>query len=189
MATAAMAPAKAATSVFVGVPEAPADPILGLNSAFLADEAPDKISLGVGAFRTDEGKPYVLPVVKRVEQQLVRLGFRPRCVFVGGDAMEVGACCTASWPGRGSLLSGCAVVASTKSMASWRGRYALHPWQVHLFCFWLGSRLTAQSWACHHCLLPTPPLSAPLRIVQCRRRIPLRTMSTCPLMACPPFKS
>lgn len=71
MATTAVAPAKA-TSVFADVPEAPADPILGLNSAFLADEAPNKISLGVGAFRTDEGKPYVLPVVKRVEQQLVR---------------------------------------------------------------------------------------------------------------------
>lgn len=71
MAAVAAPPAKATTSVFAGIPEAPADPILGLNSAFLADEAPDKISLGVGAFRTDEGKPYVLPVVKRVEQQLV----------------------------------------------------------------------------------------------------------------------
>lgn len=70
MTTTAMAPAKAMTSVFASVPEAPADPILGLNAAFLADEAPEKISLGVGAFRTNEGKPYVLPVVKRVEQRL-----------------------------------------------------------------------------------------------------------------------
>lgn len=96
MATTAMAPTKAVTSVFASVPEAPADPILGLNAAFLADEAPEKISLGVGAFRTDEGKPYVLPVVKRVEQQLVRLCLRPLFVFGWGRGREVGACCAAS---------------------------------------------------------------------------------------------
>jgi len=99
MAATMTAPAKAATSVFAGVPEAPPDPILGLNSAFLADETPGKISLGVGAFRTDEGKPYVLPVVKRVEQQLVR--WRPSlarlCCGLGSSALCVGAGGAGDW--------------------------------------------------------------------------------------------
>jgi len=99
MAATMTAPAKAATSVFAGVPEAPPDPILGLNSAFLADETPGKISLGVGAFRTDEGKPYVLPVVKRVEQQLVRWlpSLAGLCCGLGSAAVSVGAGGAGDW--------------------------------------------------------------------------------------------
>lgn len=59
-----------APAFFDGVTLAPADPILGVNEAYLADEYPGKISLGVGAYRTDQCLPYVLPVVKRVEQQI-----------------------------------------------------------------------------------------------------------------------
>lgn len=64
-----------APAFFDGVTLAPADPILGVNEAYLADEYPGKISLGVGAYRTDQCLPYVLPVVKRVEQQIVRCPF------------------------------------------------------------------------------------------------------------------
>ena len=39
------------------VPMGPPDPILGLNEAFNADSNPNKISLGVGAYRDDNGKP------------------------------------------------------------------------------------------------------------------------------------
>lgn len=45
----------------------PTDPILGINEQFLADTNPDKISLVVGAYRTDEGKPWVLPSVREAE--------------------------------------------------------------------------------------------------------------------------
>lgn len=74
-----------APAFFDGVTLAPADPILGVNEAYLADEYPGKISLGVGAYRTDQCLPYVLPVVKRVEQQIVRF------------------LVSASWFGRGPL--------------------------------------------------------------------------------------
>lgn len=57
-------------SVFSKVPVAPPDAILGLNTQFKADPHPKKVNLGVGAYRTNEGKPYVLPVVRRVEQDL-----------------------------------------------------------------------------------------------------------------------
>jgi len=39
---------------------APPDPILGVSEAFKADTSPDKLNLGVGAYRTEDLKPYVL---------------------------------------------------------------------------------------------------------------------------------
>eukprot|EP00004_Rigifila_ramosa_P024141 TRINITY_DN691_c0_g1_i1.p1 TRINITY_DN691_c0_g1~~TRINITY_DN691_c0_g1_i1.p1 ORF type:complete len:449 (-),score=123.78 TRINITY_DN691_c0_g1_i1:41-1315(-) len=53
------------------IPEAPADPILGLNAAFNADSSPNKVNLGMGAYRTAEGKPWVLPVIKKVEKKIL----------------------------------------------------------------------------------------------------------------------
>jgi aspartate/tyrosine/aromatic aminotransferase len=55
-------------SFFANVTEAPPDPILGLNAAFQADPTPNKLNLGVGAYRTEEGKPYVLNCVKKVQK-------------------------------------------------------------------------------------------------------------------------
>jgi aspartate aminotransferase len=49
---------------------APADPILGVTEAFKRDKNEKKINLGVGAYRDDNNKPYVLECVKRAEQQL-----------------------------------------------------------------------------------------------------------------------
>ncbi|KAG0557674.1 hypothetical protein KC19_11G148700 [Ceratodon purpureus] len=59
------------TSVFENVQQAPEDPILGVTVAYNKDPSPSKLNLGVGAYRTEEGKPLVLDVVKRAEQQLV----------------------------------------------------------------------------------------------------------------------
>ena len=44
----------------------PPDPILGITEAYKKDTNPKKINLGVGAYRDDNGKPYVLPTVKKV---------------------------------------------------------------------------------------------------------------------------
>ncbi|KAL3281484.1 hypothetical protein HHI36_004692 [Cryptolaemus montrouzieri] len=48
----------------------PPDAILGVTEAFKKDTNPNKINLGVGAYRDDNGKPYVLPCVKKAESQL-----------------------------------------------------------------------------------------------------------------------
>ena len=48
------------------VPQAPPDPILGVSEAFKNDTDDLKLNLGVGAYRTEEIKPYVLNVVKKV---------------------------------------------------------------------------------------------------------------------------
>ncbi|KAK5139390.1 Aspartate aminotransferase, mitochondrial [Oleoguttula sp. CCFEE 6159] len=45
--------------------------ILGITEAFKADSHPKKINLGVGAYRDDKGKPYVLPSVKTAEKKVV----------------------------------------------------------------------------------------------------------------------
>jgi len=52
------------------VPLAPPDAILGVTLAYNADTSPNKVNVGVGAYRTEEGKPWVLPVVRKVEQKL-----------------------------------------------------------------------------------------------------------------------
>jgi aspartate aminotransferase, mitochondrial len=49
----------------------PPDPIVGLNGAFQEDPAPNKVIVGVGAYRDDHGKPYVLPSVRRAEEKLL----------------------------------------------------------------------------------------------------------------------
>lgn len=50
---------------------APADPILSLTTNFKNDKNPNKVNLGVGAYRDDNGKPYVFPIVKKVEKEIV----------------------------------------------------------------------------------------------------------------------
>jgi len=57
------------------VPMGPADPILGLNEAFAKDTDSKKINLGVGAYRGDDGKPWVLPSIKAAEAKLVSEGW------------------------------------------------------------------------------------------------------------------
>ena len=58
----------AAFSAWSGLTAAPADPILGLNDAFKKDTNPKKVLLGMGAYRDDEGKPFILPCVRRAEE-------------------------------------------------------------------------------------------------------------------------
>jgi aspartate aminotransferase len=52
------------------VPQAPDDPHYGLRAAFRADLSEQKIDLIIGVYRGDDGKPWVLPVVKKVKISL-----------------------------------------------------------------------------------------------------------------------
>ena len=49
---------------------APADPILGLTEAFKRDPNPEKINLGVGVYKDEQGKTPVLDCVKIAERRL-----------------------------------------------------------------------------------------------------------------------
>lgn len=57
-------------SVFADLPAAAPIEVFELTAAFNADTHPDKVNLGVGAYRTDDSKPYVLPVVQAVEEKI-----------------------------------------------------------------------------------------------------------------------
>jgi aspartate aminotransferase len=48
------------------VPQAPEDPLFGLMAAYRKDTDPKKVDLGIGAYRDDNAKPWVLPVVRAV---------------------------------------------------------------------------------------------------------------------------
>ena len=50
---------------------APADAILGLTEAFKKDGNPDKVNLGVGVYKDDQGQTPVLKCIKTAEQRLV----------------------------------------------------------------------------------------------------------------------
>lgn len=48
----------------------PPDAILGVTEAFKKDTNPKKMNLGVGAYRDDKGKPWVLPSVRMAEKAI-----------------------------------------------------------------------------------------------------------------------
>jgi hypothetical protein len=56
------------TFLWLGVPS-----IFQLTAAYAADKFPKKVNLGVGAYRDDDGKPWVLPVVAKVILTFSRL--------------------------------------------------------------------------------------------------------------------
>lgn len=59
---------KESLNVWFDVPLGPPDAILGITQAFKADTHPQKVDLGVGAYRNDIGKPVVLDSVRQAEQ-------------------------------------------------------------------------------------------------------------------------
>ncbi|KTW31566.1 hypothetical protein T552_00204 [Pneumocystis carinii B80] len=61
----------ALSSTWAHVQQGPRDPILGINEVFELDKSPLKVNLGVGSYRDDQGKPYVLPSVKEAERRIL----------------------------------------------------------------------------------------------------------------------
>ena len=61
-------------SLWSGVEMGPPDAILGVTEAFKKDTNPQKMNLGVGAYRDDSGKPFVLPSVRTAERLVVERG-------------------------------------------------------------------------------------------------------------------
>lgn len=48
-------------------PHAPEDPLFGLMAAYRRDTFDKKVDLGIGAYRDDHARPWVLPVVKKAD--------------------------------------------------------------------------------------------------------------------------
>ncbi|CDY34689.1 BnaC04g19940D [Brassica napus] len=58
------------SSILSNVLPAPEDPVLSVIFACRDDPCPVKLNVSAGAYRTEEGKPLVLEVVRKAEQQL-----------------------------------------------------------------------------------------------------------------------
>lgn len=59
-------------SLFREIQQAPPVEVFKLSADYNADPADTKVSLGVGAYRDETGKPWVLPVVKKAELTLAQ---------------------------------------------------------------------------------------------------------------------
>jgi len=53
------------------IPVAPQDSIFGLVQKYNEDTSPKKVNVVVGAYRTEEGEPYLFEVVRKAEKLLV----------------------------------------------------------------------------------------------------------------------
>mmetsp|Transcript_27839 Transcript_27839/g.69787 ORF Transcript_27839/g.69787 Transcript_27839/m.69787 type:complete len:448 (-) Transcript_27839:119-1462(-) len=58
------------TTWFAHVKQGPPDAILGITEAFQKDQSDVKINLGVGAYRNQHGKPWVLPSIQMAERKI-----------------------------------------------------------------------------------------------------------------------
>uniref|UniRef100_A0A0C9QNH4 Aspartate aminotransferase, mitochondrial n=1 Tax=Fopius arisanus TaxID=64838 RepID=A0A0C9QNH4_9HYME len=63
----------------------PPDAILGVTEAFKRDSNPKKINLGVGAYRDDNGKPFVLLSVIKAEEKLRSKGLDKEYSPISGN--------------------------------------------------------------------------------------------------------
>ena len=59
-----------ASALWANVEMGPPDAILGVSEAFKRSTNPNKMNLGVGAYRDDQGKPFVLPCVRAAEKAI-----------------------------------------------------------------------------------------------------------------------
>ncbi|KAK6184627.1 hypothetical protein SNE40_007063 [Patella caerulea] len=62
------------SSIWSNVEMGPPDAILGVTEAFKKDTNPKKMNLGVGAYRDDQGKPFILPTVRKAEKIIFESG-------------------------------------------------------------------------------------------------------------------
>lgn len=85
--TAAVASAAStrAASWWSGVEMGPPDAILGVTEAFKKDTNPKKMNLGVGAYRGDDGKPFVLPSVRAAEKAIYERQMNHEYAPIGGE--------------------------------------------------------------------------------------------------------
>lgn len=135
-------------SWFAGVQMGPPDAILGVTEAFKRDTNPKKINLGVGAYRDDNGKPYVLPTVLKAEQNILNNKLDKEYSAIGGN----GDFCKLS-----SGLALCENAAdapppSVTTVQSISGTGALRIGGAFFNSFWEGNKdiyLPAPSWGNH----------------------------------------
>ncbi|KAL4613656.1 aspartate aminotransferase, mitochondrial-like [Arapaima gigas] len=81
-----------ASSWWTEVQMGPPDPILGVTEAYKRDSNQKKMNLGVGAYRDDQGKPYVLSCVRKAEALIASKKLDKEYLPIGGLAEFNKAC-------------------------------------------------------------------------------------------------
>ncbi|KAI9711875.1 MAG: aspartate transaminase aat1 [Chrysothrix sp. TS-e1954] len=146
----AIAPIRTA-SAWASVPQGP-PAILGITEAFKADSHPEKINLGVGAYRDDKGKPYVLPSVKSAEKRVVESGLDKEYAGITGVPAFTKAAALLAYGADSKALSEDRV-AITQSIS---GTGALRIGGAFMQRFYPGSKtiyIPTPSWANHNAVL------------------------------------
>lgn len=103
-------------SRFARTPKGPEDAILGVTLAYNADENPEKINLGVGAYRDDKGLPFVLSAVREAEKRLLAKHLTMEYLPVIGSKPFVNASLKLAYGSDNAYLqNGCAAAIQTLS--------------------------------------------------------------------------
>ncbi|ORX70725.1 glutamate oxaloacetate transaminase-like protein 2 [Linderina pennispora] len=98
----------------------PPDAILGVTEAFKRDTDPRKMNLGVGAYRTDEGKPYVLNAVRKAEQSLLAQNLDKEYLPITGLAKFTSAASELAYGAESPALSRLAITQSISGTGALR---------------------------------------------------------------------
>ncbi|KAH6688363.1 aspartate aminotransferase [Plectosphaerella plurivora] len=132
-----------AASSFANVPQGPP---VSITEAFKADKFDKKINLGVGAYRDDQGKPYVLPSVRTAEQKVVEAKLNKEYAGITGVPEFSKAAAVLAY-GKNSPAAD--RIAITQSIS---GTGALRIGGAFLAKFWPGDKaiyIPTPSWANH----------------------------------------
>lgn len=105
------------SSRFSGVKMGPPIEVFALQKTFLDDTYEKKVNLSIGAYRTPEGKPWVLPVVRKVEKSLAadELQNHEYLPVLGLDAFSQAATVMILGTDSPIVAQGCAVAIQTLS--------------------------------------------------------------------------
>jgi aspartate aminotransferase len=103
------------------IPQGPPDAILGVTEAFKADVNPKKMNLGVGAYRDDNNKPYVLPSVIKAEDSVHAKRLDKEYLGITGDAEFCKLAAELAYgpesvPLKGGLVSTCQSISGTGAL-------------------------------------------------------------------------
>eukprot|EP00297_Palpitomonas_bilix_P007006 CAMPEP_0113880680 /NCGR_PEP_ID=MMETSP0780_2-20120614/7926_1 /TAXON_ID=652834 /ORGANISM="Palpitomonas bilix" /LENGTH=412 /DNA_ID=CAMNT_0000867395 /DNA_START=55 /DNA_END=1293 /DNA_ORIENTATION=- /assembly_acc=CAM_ASM_000599 len=66
------------------IPLNPPDPLFGLTEKFKKDVSDKKVNLGIGAYRTDDNKPFLLPTVHKAEEAMWSEGLDHEYATIAG---------------------------------------------------------------------------------------------------------
>lgn len=70
---------------FADITMAPNDPILILGVLYRDDPSPNKVNLGIGAYRDNDNKSYVFDIVRKAEERVVAKKMDKEYLPMDGD--------------------------------------------------------------------------------------------------------